>query len=120
MGIIDGNPLTELMRTLDEEPSSSLDFLQAVYRDAAMPLHTRMRAAMAALPFEHPKLAVTAIVDDDGSFAARLERAIARSQQTRTIPEVIEAVASEPKVEGEGSRARVNATHMVPDRRFRR
>jgi len=81
MGIIDGNPLVALMGTLDEEPSSSLDFLQKVYRNTTMPLHTRMRAAIAALPFEAPKLAVTAVLPDDGRFAEQLEKALARSGQ---------------------------------------
>jgi hypothetical protein len=34
---------------------------------------------VAALPFEHPKLAVTALVDGGADFAARLELARARS-----------------------------------------
>ena len=38
-----------------------------------------MRAAMAALPFETPKLAVTTNLSSE-SFAAMLDRAIARSQ----------------------------------------
>ena len=81
MGIIDSNPLAGLMAAMEEEPSSSLDFLQKVYRDATMPLHTRMRAAIAAIPFEHPKLAVTAVLPDDGRFAEQLEKALARSGQ---------------------------------------
>lgn len=59
---------------------SSLEFLQAVYRDSGQPISRRMRAAIAALPFEHPKLAVTANIVGGSGFAARLEEAIARSR----------------------------------------
>lgn len=54
--------------------ASSLEFLRAVYADAAQPIGRRMRAAIAALPFEHPKLAVTATINAEG-FGARLEAA---------------------------------------------
>jgi hypothetical protein len=58
---------------------TSLDLLQAIYRSPDQPLHTRMRAAIAALPYEHPKLAVTAVVDGTEDLGARLHRAIERS-----------------------------------------
>lgn len=58
--------------------TSSLEFLQAVYADPNQPISRRMRAAIAALPFEHPKLAVIGHVAGEG-FAAKLEAARARS-----------------------------------------
>jgi hypothetical protein len=58
---------------------SSLDLLQAIYRCPDQPLHTRMKAAIAALPYEHPKLAVTAVLDGTEDLGARLSRAIQRS-----------------------------------------
>jgi len=64
---------------------TSLDFLKAIYRSSALPLSTRMRAAIAALPFEHPKLAVTAQIDADGDFAERLEQAILRSEMAPRV-----------------------------------
>jgi hypothetical protein len=57
---------------------TSLEFLQAIYRSAEQPMVRRMKAAIAALPFEHPKLAVTAVMTD-GDLGARLHRAIQRS-----------------------------------------
>jgi hypothetical protein len=59
--------------------AGSLELLQAVYRSPYVPLGTRMRAAMAALPFEHPKLAVMAMMPASEGFADKLERAVARS-----------------------------------------
>jgi hypothetical protein len=64
--------------------ATSLDFLQAVYRDPTQPLHTRMRAAALALPFEHPKLAVVAQLRGEG-FAAKLEAAMRRAGKSVVI-----------------------------------
>ena len=58
---------------------TSLELLQAVYCNEAVPLSVRMRAAIAALPFETPKLAVTAIGPMSEGFAVQLKKAIARS-----------------------------------------
>jgi hypothetical protein len=63
---------------------TSLEFLQAAYRCEELSLHVRMRAAMAALPFEYPKLAVT-VQTTPQDFAARLDAAIARSERARII-----------------------------------
>lgn len=87
----------------DREPAVSahskatpLDFLQAVYRNEGIPLSVRMKAAIEALPFVHPKLAVTAMLNGD-DFAAALEQAAARSRAVMQQPQtrVIEASAVE-------------------------
>ena len=72
---------------------SSLAFLQAVYRSADQPLHTRMKAAIAALPYEHPKLAVTAVLDGTEDLGARLSRAIQRSAKVIELRAIEGAVA---------------------------
>lgn len=76
---------------------SSLEFLRAVYADPAQPLARRMRAAIAALPFEHPKLAVTASIDGGPGFAARLEQAFAKTAEMRAV-RVIESEAINEKM----------------------
>jgi hypothetical protein len=67
-----------------EEFDANLDglnahqILQLVYRGKLEVTPMQMRALSIAIPFESPKLAVTAHITDD-SIAARLERALARS-----------------------------------------
>jgi hypothetical protein len=53
---------------------SSLEFFQSLYQNPRVPLNTRMRAATAALPFESPKLAVVANINE-GELGERLQRA---------------------------------------------
>ncbi len=76
------------MRTMEDEPEvielapgeTSLSFLQKVYRSVRQPMSRRLRAAIEALPHEHPRLGAVAIGSMNGQdFAAMLDRAIERS-----------------------------------------
>jgi len=67
--------------------ASPLDFLQMIYRSAKQPMHRRIKAACEALPFVHPKLAVTAQVSSE-EFAAALERAVSRSSKVLAQPKI--------------------------------
>ena len=98
---------------------TSLDLLRAIYRRADLPLSTRMRAASAALPHEHPKLAVTAMVTSD-DFAIQLDRAVERSRkvEAKPITNVTATVSSpsntpRPVTNGDGKPTQI-------DRRYRR
>jgi hypothetical protein len=91
------------METNGQAEHSALDLLRTVYRSPDLPLSTRMRAAIAALPFEVPKLAVTAQISS-GDFADRLTRAVERSSR------VMKMIDQQPTIE----------QPSVPDRGFRR
>lgn len=72
--------------------ATPLEFLEAVYQDENLPLNVRLRAAVEAAPYVHPKLSATAIVHEDGSFAERLERAVERSRKVIDhVPAQLEA-----------------------------
>ena len=74
---------------LEQEPivpegETSLQLLQAIYKDKKQPLNVRVRCAIEALQYEVPKLSATAIATIDGqTFAEALERATARSEIAR-------------------------------------
>lgn len=86
MGLIPDltKPPTEIEVATDAAP---LDFLQAVYRNPNVALQLRMKAAIEAAQYVHPRLAVTAVVEGQG-FAARLEERLRRIAETK--PKVIE------------------------------
>jgi hypothetical protein len=58
---------------------SALEYLQSIYRNPSEPEGRRLRAAMAALPFEAPRLSAVANISPE-EFSDRLERAIMRSR----------------------------------------
>jgi hypothetical protein len=62
----------------------SIDLLRAVYRSNHLPLHTRMRAAISALPHEVPRLAVTAVVSEQ-DFATVLDRRLKRIEEMKLL-----------------------------------
>jgi hypothetical protein len=74
--------------------ASPLDFLSAVYRDSRQPMPRRMKAAEAALPFFHPKLAVIATDTMDG-LAALLEQMMERRGMRAVIDAPPKALGSE-------------------------
>ena len=72
----------------DDEPElielspgeTSLSFLQKVYRSVKQPMSRGLRAAIEAMPHEHPRLGAIATASMNGQdFASMLERAILRS-----------------------------------------
>ena len=74
---------------------TSLSFLQKVYRSTKQPMSLRMRAAIEAMPHEHPRLGAVAIGSISGvDFAALLDRAIERSGKGREV-KLIECSANE-------------------------
>jgi len=103
------------------ENGTSLDLLRAVYRNPDVALMTRMRAAIAALQFEHPKLAVTAMVNE-GDLADQLDRAIQASRKIIEAKPLIEANSAADVSSDTKPLVQPLNGHKpsVPDRRYRR
>src|SRR5262245_13692204 len=108
----------EAQQAFELEPNAtSLTLLQKVYHSAAVPLSTRMRAAIAALPFESPKLAVVA-TSNGGDFADQLDRAVERSRKMIEAKPLIEANSDTTPIET--NRPSNGGKPVIIDRRFRR
>ena len=76
-----------------EREITPLLFLEAVYLNPDLPLATRLRAAIEAAPYKHPKQSVTAIAHFNGqTFAEALDRCIERSRNPPMLnsPKTIE------------------------------
>jgi hypothetical protein len=67
---------------MSDDLPTPLDFLRAVYINESLPLSVRMKAAIEAAPYVHPKLSATAVMSSE-DFGDRLERAILRSLGVR-------------------------------------
>ena len=90
-----------------ERGATAHDLLRIIYSCPDLPLTMRMRAAMAALPFESPKLAMVAQVNEQG-FAELLDRRLKKMEEARLIEH------QSPAVEVKAPPPR------IPDRRYRR
>ena len=67
------------------ESATALDIVRAAYRGDTSITSKQLRAAIAALPFEHPKLAVVAAVSSGRDFSALMEAARRRSDAAKLI-----------------------------------
>jgi hypothetical protein len=114
----DGKP-----NTVEIGPNgTSLDLLQIIYRSPAVDLPIRIRCAMACLPFEHPRLAVTAVINEQ-SFAEVLERRLQHLKQIENGNGGVQAMEQAKLIEAKpvnGGNADARLPPPIPDRRFRR
>ena len=100
----------------------SIDLLRAVYRANHLPLHTRMRAAMAALKHEVPSLGVSVVVND-ADIATRLDKAIARCQEMKLIearPPPDKLIEAQPIAEPRSKPTPAPLSRLYNNRLYRR
>src|SRR5262249_1005774 len=88
---------TEPVDPLGVPPNAtSLEVLQAIYRNPNLPIGTRHRAARDAAPFEYPNYAVIGHARPDDDWAVRLDRAIERSNKAKLINGEAKAIEAKP------------------------
>jgi len=71
------------------EGTEPLDFLKAIYLNTRQPMARRLKAAIEAAQYRHPKLGALAAVNMTGKdFASLLERSIERSGKTVEVKQI--------------------------------
>jgi hypothetical protein len=108
---------------LEIDPKATpLEFLQTVYRNPKQPMQRRLKAAIEAPEYVHPRLAVTATINS-GDFATQLDQAVERSRMVLMI-EAKANVSDNANVPSDTRSPHVQALNggkpSVPDRRYRR
>jgi hypothetical protein len=78
-----------------------------------------MRAAIAAIQFEHPKLAVTANINA-GDFADRLDRAVEQSRRVIEAKPITNVSSDTANVPSETKATNGVKPPMIIDRRYRK
>jgi hypothetical protein len=89
---MDGPAFASLLREPPRRPeefvlgkgATAHDLLKIIYQSSDLLLPVRMRAAIAALPFETPKLQVTAQITEN-NFADLLDRRLRRMEEAKLI-----------------------------------
>jgi hypothetical protein len=77
-----------------DEAEDALALLKAVYQNPEVPLSVRIKAAIEALPFERPRLAVTATLEGQ-RLGALLEARLKRLAEKKLLSPLIEVEAVE-------------------------
>jgi hypothetical protein len=103
-----------------------LEFLEAVYSNEGVPLQARLKAAIEAAQYVHPKLSVTTNIEA-GDFAVQLDRAVERSRRVMIGAKPVANVSSDnvpndtADVSSDTTRPASNGHKpSVVDRRYRR
>ena len=86
------------------------DLLKIIYQCAELPLPVRMRAAIAAIPFETPKLSAAAQITEN-DFATLLDRRIRHYEEMKMI---------EHQRPSEATAVEVKSPMSTAERRLRR
>jgi hypothetical protein len=96
----------------ERPPVTPLQFLTAVYMNEGAPLPTRIKAAIEATQYVHPKLAMLAVSHGREDFGVQLERAVSRSNEAHLEHQRVKVIEGKPITPSHASAAEVSSARM--------